>query len=461
MRAELKQALADVDLPAPDRDEIEYLEETLECFDGLIKGSVGLLILGAVPRAIVSHFAPATTSVFLQGVTGTYKSMVAGVYQSFFGPKFSGFHLPENWTSTGNAIERKAFLMKDAVMVVDDFVTRGTPNDVARIHSAAERLIRSQGNQAGRDRLNSQAQLKGAYHSRGLIIATGEDLPNGHSLQARMVIISIEKGAVDLGYLSRLQGEGRAGTLAQLTALFVQWLARKAHSGRLLNLLHEAHECNRTDFVRQGHARMADNLAQLLTGLELFLDFAKEEQLISREFANAMTEKAKAAAASLAGLQIEIDKEASDARRFVTYLGTSVTTGRAHIQSKDGGIPRNALVLGWRSVGADKYERLEGQGACIGWVDGDALYIEPRAALSVIKSVSTSLGDHLGTTERALGKALREGGLLQRYDDGRNTTKMSLAGQRRHVYCFRVTDVFDLEPAEAGKPPPDRSEIPF
>jgi len=108
------------------------------------------------------------------------------VYQSFFGPKFSGFHLPENWTSTGNAIERKAFLTKDAVMVVDDFVTRGTPNDVARSHSAAERLIRSQGNQAGRDRLNSQAQLKGAYHSRGLIIATGEDLPNGHSLQARM-----------------------------------------------------------------------------------------------------------------------------------------------------------------------------------------------------------------------------------------------------------------------------------
>jgi hypothetical protein len=46
MRAELKQALADVDLPAPDRDEIECLEETLECFDGLIKGSVGLLTGG-------------------------------------------------------------------------------------------------------------------------------------------------------------------------------------------------------------------------------------------------------------------------------------------------------------------------------------------------------------------------------------------------------------------------------
>ncbi len=461
VRAELKQSLGDVDLPAPDRGEIEDTEEVFERLEGLIKGSTALLLFGAVPRSILSHFDPATTSIFLQGVTGTYKSMVAGVIQSFFGKKYHGFHLPENWSSTGNAIERKAFLMKDSVMVVDDFVARGTPNDVARIHSAAERLIRSQGNQAGRDRLNSQAQLKGAYHSRGLILATGEDLPNGHSLQARMVIVSIERGSVDLGCLTALQSSGNVGTLAQLTALFAQWVAKKAHSALLITMIKEAHEINRAAFVRQGHARMADNLSQLVTGVELFFEFAVEERLVSPEFARSILEKAKGVALALARLQIDVDRESSDARRFVAYLRTAVSTGRAHIQSKQGGEPANPLVLGWHYVGAEKYRRLEGQGPCVGWADDEVLYIEPRSALSVIKSVSTSLGDHLGSTERAIGKALREAGFLQRCDDGRNTAKISLAGERRHVYCFRLSDVFDLDPVTVQMVYPDTSEIPF
>jgi hypothetical protein len=155
------------------------------------------------------------------------------VLQGFWGPKFDGAHLPANWSSTGNALEKTAFLAKDCLLVVDDFVARGTKQEVAKTHTNAERLLRAQGNQSGRSRMTSTAEIRNAFYPRGIILATGEDIPNGHSLQARLVIINMARGDIDTKVLSRLQKLVRDGTLAT----FVQWLAAEAKANRLLELI--------------------------------------------------------------------------------------------------------------------------------------------------------------------------------------------------------------------------------
>lgn len=79
----------------------------------------------------------------------------------------------------------------------------------------------------------------------------------------------------------------------------------------------------------------------------------------------------------------------------------------------------------------------------------------------MIKALASGLDNHLGSSERALAKSLREAGLLSRCDKGRNTTKVSVLGARRSVYVFRMADIFDLDSASASPIGYGDADIPF
>ena len=87
-------------------------------------------------------------------------------------------------------------------------------------------------------------------------------------------------------------------------------------------------------------------------------------------------------------------------------------------------------------------------------MDRNFLYLDPNAAIAVAKALSSKTGNHIGSSERALSKALKEAGLLARVDDGRATTKVTLAGQRRSVYCLEVGHVFEVDQGEPVSMPP-------
>ena len=85
--------------------------------------------------------------------------------------------LPASWSSTANALEAIAFAAKDALLTVDDFAPSGGQNDINRYHKEAERLFRGQGNSAGRLRMRADSSLRPEKAPRGMILATGEDIP--------------------------------------------------------------------------------------------------------------------------------------------------------------------------------------------------------------------------------------------------------------------------------------------
>ena len=411
-------------------------------------------------RAPLCHFEPAKFSVYLQGTTGTFKSAIAGVLQAFWGDQFDGANLPANWSSTGNALEKLAFLAKDAVLVTDDFVARGSRYEVSRTHATAERLLRAQGNQTGRTRLSQKAELRHAFHPRGIVLATGEDLPNGHSLQARLVYVNIAKGAINVGTLSNLQRFAKNGTLAKTMASFIKWLAADAKNGRLSEFIQNGLECDRENIGSNGHARTQDNLANVLTGLRIFLDFCDDVAGVPVLTTNRLMDIATEAAKTLSNLQATLDYEASEAQRYLDLLRTAVSSGKAHIENVSGGAPSHGGSLGWRRsdfmVGS-----AQPVGQRIGWIDDTNVYLEPGSTLSVVKTLSTALDNHLGSSERAISKCLKEAGLLVRCEKGRNTAKVSILGARRNVYVLNINDVFELDSETDVPVVIDPSEIPF
>src|SRR5215471_16274004 len=180
--------------------------------------------------------------------------------------------LPANFASTGNALEWLAFQAKDALLVVDDFVPRGRRGD-GELQSVAERLFRAAGNRQGRSRLGSGGRLREPKPPRALLLATGEEVPQGQSIRARLLIMEVGPGDVDRTTLRECQRAGQEGGLAESMGAFVSWIARH-YDETQRRLQARVQEIRSQGQGRAVHARLPAALAELHSGWEMFLQFA-------------------------------------------------------------------------------------------------------------------------------------------------------------------------------------------
>jgi hypothetical protein len=197
-------------------------------------------------------------------------------------------------------LEKKAFLAKDAVLVVDDFAPTGTSADIQRLHREADRLFRAAGNRSGRARMRADGGSRPTYYPRGLIISTGEDVPSGQSLRARLLVLELTLGDISTTALSAAQANARSGLLAAAMAGYLRWLAPRIDS--LRGTLPERQRTLR-DILVQGtqHRRTPGVVASLIVGWETLLRFAEDAGAISRANAASLLTQARAALTKSAG----------------------------------------------------------------------------------------------------------------------------------------------------------------
>src|SRR5262249_382680 len=141
-------------------------------------------------------------------------------------------------------------------------------------------LFRGQGNHAGRQRMRADATLRPARPPRGLVLSTGEDIPRGQSLRARLLVLEVSPG--DFGpapprpnpALSACQRDAEGGKYAAALAGFLRWLAPQYEviRGRLRA---EAIELRDRARAAGQHARTPGIIADLSLGLRYLLDFAQ------------------------------------------------------------------------------------------------------------------------------------------------------------------------------------------
>ena len=108
---------------------------------------------------------------------------------SHFG-RFSRNNFPCSFRDTLNSLEKKAFILKDNINVIDDY----NPEVLgSRKLDIAEKLFGMYGDRAGRDRMSQDGKtLKKPYIARGLCIVTGESFPNvAQSRLARAIVFQM------------------------------------------------------------------------------------------------------------------------------------------------------------------------------------------------------------------------------------------------------------------------------
>jgi Domain of unknown function (DUF927) len=372
----------------------EVPEVDSEALKEAVRTSFGLWDLAAdevsIPLMLSAYRAvlgEVDYSLHLAGPTGLGKTTLAHLAASHFGANLRDKD-QANFESTANSIEREAFQLKDQLLLLDDYL--GTPEH----RKILAFIARNAANNSGRGRLASDGTLRGDKPPRALVVTTGEDLPVGESLTARMLVVRVPEGqGLDLSKgapINSAQAAAREGVFALAMAGFVSWLAPRYDElqatieGRRNQYGYEVR-----DLVQ--HNRTPSIYGNLMVSLEQWLIFATKIGAIDEARAVTLAKRAKKATMAAILSQGEYLGSADPIERFRDLLKEALASGSAHV----------------RAPGDEP-----GPGAHLGWKSPDGLYLYPDVSLSHAKHMADAVGDPLPFSGQTMNKRLHERGWL-------------------------------------------------
>lgn len=446
---------------------------------GAVRASLEVLAVGplrvtapayaAVGRAPLGH---ADLSVHYAGPTGSGKTAFAALAMSHWGAEmWDGHRPPASWSSSANALEVTAHAAMDALLLVDDFAPSGPKSDIDRLHRDADRLLRAQANQAGRATLRSDRSMRAARPPRGLILSTGEDVPRGQSLRARMMIVEMAgrlgqpRADIDATQLAACQADAAAGRFAEAMAGYVQWLA--ARIGIIRRTLPRRREALRSRAVRAEHGRTPGQVADLALGLAYWLRFARAAGALGRQEAHDLWRRCWLALGDVGSAQAQHHTDSDPVGRFVRLVSSAISAGSAHVASTYGQWPAAApQAWGWRVGQGDREGDAETTtyyvpyaSSRIGWVGSfgrhraPVLWLDPEASFAAAQALGARIGEPLEIAPRTLWRRMRDRGLLLRIDEARQVltarTPYPVEERRRDVLWLAV-DVLSGPPTAPG-----------
>jgi hypothetical protein len=417
---------------------------------------VTIPLLAGVYRAAVGDV---DFALHISGQTGAKKTELGALAQQHVGPGNLARVPPASWMSTGNSLEVTAFAAKDAPLLVDDFVPQGSQVDRARQNAQADRLFRALGNKTGRGRLTPDGRQRRVRPPRSLIISTGEEIPAGHSLRARLVIVQVQPGDVDDEKLTMAQRDAASGAYANAMAGFIRWLASRLNEVRA-DLKRMTSE-RRIKLPRRVHARTADNIAQLSAAWTIWLRFVAETGAMTLEEISQVEATVWQALVDLAVEQSAVQRVFDPVDRYFALVSSVLSSGRGHIASaaQPDRAPEGsdvARAMGWRRLADGVWQA---QGTCIGWWAADGIYLEPEVSYSLAQQMGAASGEGVSVQPSTLHRRMLERKLLlsteKRGGEVRLRVRKGIGGQRKHVLHVAHTHLLSPNTGPTGPSGPE------
>lgn len=226
-------------------------------------------LLSSVAVAVLFRFVEGMgrPAFWLVGPSGAGKSFAAGLFLNFFGdfPVSAGKYV--NWSSTANYIQRQGFAFRDCLYLVDDFKPELTTA------KDAVRIIQTYAEESARGRLQSNATSRKALPIRGILLCTGEDVPqHSDSFAGRSILLPVSNQSKDAQRGNRCICQ--SPLYSAVTADFIRW----ALATRLTKVFDRRVKVFREYFYkgiagRPNDLRIAGNLGLVAAGLFAFGDY--------------------------------------------------------------------------------------------------------------------------------------------------------------------------------------------
>lgn len=419
IEVDLGKELSRYSLPGGPENPREAMRTSLRLLE-VADLTVTVPIWAAVFRAPLASAYSVDLTLWLEGPTGSLKSTLAALFLSHWGV-FDRLNLPGTWNSTANSLAQRAFVLKDVLFVIDDYAPSGQDRREYEIN--ATRLLRAQGNLAGRGRLRADLTERPGCPPRGLILGTGEQRPPGQSVLARTFLVELDRSAVHLDKLSAAQIA--APILPQAMAGYVSWLVSQMTT--LPDTLQESFRSIRERAKVSGsHLRMPEALAHLWIGIDVGLTYAREVGACDSVEEEEFRARSWEALVARARIQERLVEEERPSRRFLEILGTVLTQRRATLFPKD-----------------NPGEGIRPETPLIGWQDDEFLYLLPDAAFQIVARFARETGEPFPVRANRLRQDLVSEGIAQP-DPGRTTATVRLGGRVRRVLRLQRRSVSAL-----------------
>lgn len=355
------------------------------------------------------------------GPTGSLKSTMSALFLSHFGD-FTELTLPGQWSSTANALERRAFILKDLPFIIDDYAPQLDHRRANEMEAKAHRIIRAAGNRGGRQRLTGDMTERQTYDPRCLIISTGELTPSGQSLAARYFTVEMHQDKINLEKLSAAQ---RIKALyPQAMSAYLHWLAPRLDD--TLEMSRELWEGYRNAAQTGAHLRVPEMIAWLALGFDLFLKFQREMGSLGDTYD--LENEAWEVFTKLAQAHGRLIEGEKPTLKFLNVLRELFIQKRVYLQGIDGNCPQD-----WESLGWQAYDEPAPNGEFIGWADNDYLYLMPETTFKAIQRTIREQGGFLGVGKNELFKNLSREGFIEPDKNGENTRVKEICGRSRRV----------------------------
>lgn len=430
---DLPPALEQYELPVPPTGDalVESVQASLDFLD-VGPDRVTVPLLAAAYRAVLGG---TDFSLHVVGPSGAFKSTVVALAQQHFGSGLDATHLPGSWSSTSNSLEGIAFAAKDALLTIDDFAPVGNSNQIQSAHRDADRVIRAQGNKSGRQRMRADGTVRPTKPPRGLIVSTGEDVPRGHSIAARMLVLKLSPGEITGDRLTDRQRDALEGRYSASMAGFLKWVAPR--HDEIQELLREEFSQFREAMQLEGlHARTPSIAAHLLAGIRCFLNFACDMECLTSSDTEAFVQRCRIALRDAISEQREEQATTAPEQQFLTLIASVLATGRAHLDPVENLRPDYLRHYGWHPSSTTHYS-LVPRGEMIGYIQSDDVYLDPQAAFAAAQRLAREGGEAISIGLRTLVQRLYEAGMLI-VEESQNTRLHRISVGGRRVRAIRL-----------------------
>jgi hypothetical protein len=449
-----EQCARHLDLALPAAGELDELKKHV--VDDLLKlhdRQVTFTLLAAAALGVLFRFVLGTNrpAIWLVGLTGGGKSFAAKLFQNFFGsfPIELGSSVG-SWSSTSNFLQRQGYFFKDTTYLVDDYKP-----EVTR-HGDVLKLLQNYADGSARGRLNSDATSNVSREIRGILICTGESIPEqSPSAMARTVIVDVGSREKDVERGARCLA--RRERYPALMAGFIEHVIAEGRGAAFAERVRELQQVfYRPIAGAQNDLRIAANHALLAASFEEFArylgevgaEWTEQARLYVDEDLPAMRDRMVAAV-----------KEQQPSEILLATLRALITNGRVRIH-------------GWTSplanTGSSHPPTI---GKAIGCIEGRPFSIDLNMTLAleaVQECLRRQAKPPLATTPKALLDQLAEDGKLLDHEgrplgpgaQANKTRDVSIAGSTRKAFRVSRETLFgrDATPRSVPMSPPERPD---
>ena len=387
--------------------------------DGAMVPLLGGTYLAPLRQFLLPHDPPDFV-LWLYGPTGSFKSETAALCLNHYGPEFSGKTLPGSFVATANALERMAFATKDALLVVDDFHPATTRKESESMAATVSRLLRGVGNGTGRARMNSDTTARPDLPPRGVVLATGERLPDGQSTNARMFLVSLapaQDGTAMAARLTEAQRHREAYALAM--SGYLAWLAGQdaTFAPALTQRFYTLRETAQT---AGAHTRQPGAVAHLMLAWEYWTRYALESGALTADEREALLAQVGTLLTAVAAAQADSLQTLRPDQMALDLLRDGIAGKRAYLETLEGKAPKDGADWGWvreverdGSGGVRDVLRRPPGGVLLGYVTDDWLYLLPEAHHQFLCKAARDAGQVFPVGKDTLHKHMDTAGLIQ------------------------------------------------